>query len=308
MPPQARVVIFCGKGGVGKTTLCLAHALRHSSAGRRVVVVTSHPLAELAVSVSLEGLEDAWPSAAQNLFVVHLDPRELVAEVVRKNFPVALVAGAILRSSLYRNLIDVAPGLKEFYFLVRLQQLAERKGSGTGAGPNEYDLLLWDAPASGHFLATLRSARHFETYLTGPLAVAGAELSRFFSNALNAALLPVTTLEEMAIAETIEMCGALRTEMNLEPAAVLMNLVSPAPAAAEADLERLRQRAAAEPPPDPALRFAIHRALLEADRAASLRRQFRSPVLTVQRLRHWSTDLEMLSLLGDTLADLPAGL
>src|SRR5258708_27259876 len=49
---------------------------------------------------------------------------------------------------------------------------------------------------SGHFLTTLRSAKNFEVFLTGPLAAAGAQLHRFFSNHRNIQLFPVTRSEE----------------------------------------------------------------------------------------------------------------
>ena len=156
MDPQARIVVVCGKGGVGKTTLSLALGLKHANQGRRVVIVSSHPLPELAISVSLEGIATRFPVAARNLFVVHLNPRELLQEVVEQNFPVPMVAQAILNSSIFKNLVEVAPGLKEFYFLARLQELAERKATAAGAHGPDYKLLIWDAPASGHFLSTLR--------------------------------------------------------------------------------------------------------------------------------------------------------
>src|SRR6266436_10145711 len=218
---QSKIIVFCGKGGVGKTTLSLSMALRCAERGKKVVVVSSHPLPELAIAVSLDGLAESFPTAARNLFVVHIEPRELLADLVRKNFPSQWMAEAVLDSQIYRSLIEVAPGLKEFEFLVRMQQLAER----TASGAPDYDLLLWDAPASGHFLGTLHAARNFETFLTGPLASAGGELARFFSNTSNITLLPVTTLEEMAIEETVEMCVKLEAEFSLHPEAVLMNLI-----------------------------------------------------------------------------------
>jgi len=308
MDEQARVVVFCGKGGVGKTTLCLADGVRNASAGRRVLVVTSHPLDELAITISLDGLAADYPTAAQNLFVVHLDAKDLMAEVVRANFPVAMLARAILDSSLYHNLIEVAPGLKEFYFLVRLQQLAERRGKASGAGAREFDLLLWDAPASGHFLGTLRAARGFETYLQGPLAVAGAELARFFSQRENMALLPVTTLEEMAIIETVEMCTALRAEFGMTPARVLMNMISPAVGASSEELEALRERAQAAGPGSEALRFALGRGLLEAERARELPGELGAAALGIQRARHWANPIALLTTLGEPLEALPKGL
>jgi len=298
MSRQSRIIVFCGKGGVGKTTLSLALGLRHAIEGRKVVVVSSHPLAELSVSVSLEGLAERLPEAARNLFVVHLDPREMLAELVRKHFPVQWVARAVLESSIYQNLVEVAPGLKEFYFLARLQQLAERQAAA-GDAP-DYDLLVWDAPATGHFLSTLRSARAFETYLTGPLASAGAELARFFSSAANITLLPTTTLEEMAIEETVEMCRALEHDFQLQPHRVLLNLASPLIDAPEADVQSLAE--AVEQSGDPALRFAFDRGMLERERAIELRLALRAATVAVERARGAQTDIDLLETLGRRLA------
>jgi anion-transporting ArsA/GET3 family ATPase len=298
MSRQSRIIVFCGKGGVGKTTLSLALGLRHAIEGRKVVVVSSHPLAELSVSVSLEGLAERLPEAARNLFVVHLDPREMLAELVRKHFPVQWVARAVLESSIYQNLVEVAPGLKEFYFLARLQQLAERQAAA-GDAP-DYDLLVWDAPATGHFLSTLRSARAFETYLTGPLASAGAELARFFSSAANITLLPTTTLEEMAIEETVEMCRALEHDFQLQPHRVLLNLASPLIDAPEADVQSLAE--AVEQSGDPALRFAFDRGMLERERAIELRLALRASTVAVERARGAQTDIDLLETLGRRLA------
>ena len=291
MLPQSKIVIFCGKGGVGKTTLSLSLALRYAESGKRVVVVSSHPLKELAVAVSLEGIAEAFPTAARNLFVVHLNPKELLADEVRKNFPSQWIADKVLDSTIYQSLIEVAPGLKEFQFLVRLQQLAERKVSDAPA----YDLLLWDAPASGHFLGTLHAARNFETFLTGPLASAGADLARFFSGAQHITLLPITTLEEMAIEEMIEMCGKLEAEFALKAAAVLLNLVSPLAMAPEADIDALRGHS------DSALRFALERGVIERERAAYVRQKIPVEQIAVERARRWTSDLDLLDQLGRAL-------
>jgi anion-transporting ArsA/GET3 family ATPase len=291
MNPQSKILIFCGKGGVGKTTLSFALALRAAQSGKKVVVVSSHPLRELTVAVSLEGMAAKFPTAARNLFVVHIDPKDLLADVVRQNFPSQWVADAVLNSQIYHNLIEVAPGLKEFHFLARLQQLAER----TAAGAPDYDLLLWDAPSTGHFLSTLHAAKNFETLLTGPLASAGADLARFFSNMSNITLLPVTTLVEMAIEETMEMCAKLEAEFALKASAVLLNLVSPLATAAESEVASI---ASAD---DPALRFAVDRARMEREYATQLKRRIPSPQIAVERARHWSGDLDLLAQLGGSL-------
>jgi arsenite-transporting ATPase len=297
MDPQARIMVVCGKGGVGKTTLSLALGLKHANQGRRVVIVSSHPVPELAIAVSLEGLATKFPAAARNLFVVHIDPRELLQEIVEQNFPMQMVAQAILNSSIFKNLVEVAPGLKEFYFLARLQELAERKGRTTDEGGPDYEVLIWDAPASGHFLGTLRSARAFERFLTGPLASAGAEMNRFFSNSAHMQILAVTPLEEMAIAETVEMSESLKREFYLHCSAIILNMVSPLATASEKEADEITLDHDASP----ALRFAVDRGKLERERSAELRRAIPSPQICVPRIREWTGDLDLLGQVGKWL-------
>ncbi|MBK9169769.1 MAG: AAA family ATPase [Bryobacterales bacterium] len=301
MAQQSKIAIFCGKGGVGKTTLSLAMGLRHAAAGRKVVVVSSHPLPELALSVSLDGLGARSPEAVQNLFVVHIDARELLAEVVQNNFPVEWMVKAVLNSSIYRNLIEVAPGLKEFYFLARLQALAERQDHGEA----DFEYLFWDAPATGHFLSTLDSARNFETFLTGPLAAAGAELTRFLSHASGIALLPTLTLEEMAMEETVEMCHKLAARHGMTARAAIANLVSPLATAGDAGVEAVRA-ALAERGDDPVLSFAFRRGLLERGRRELLAQTLGAPVVAVERVRHATDDVDLLFQIAGALESLPA--
>lgn len=295
MTPSARLVVFCGKGGVGKTTLSLAAGLRHAISGRKVLVISSHPLSELALAVSLEGLSARFPSAAPNLFVVYIDPRTLITDLVNKHFPVPMVAQRILNSSIFKNLIEIAPGLKEFFFLERLQELAERRTGDSSTAVPEYEYLIWDAPASGHFLGTLRSAKNFEVYLTGPLASAGAQLHRFFSTRKNMQLFPVTPLEEMAIAETLETVEAMEKDFQISCSGLLINCASPMCSATESDIaqvETLRESS-------PAMHFAVDRGLMERERRAELESALPVPQVLIPRITHPANDLDLLAKIGD---------
>ena len=295
MLASSRLVIFCGKGGVGKTTLSLAVGLKHAMNGRRVLVVSSHALGELALAVSLVDLSARFPAAASNLFVLHIDPRDLIANIVRKHFPVALVAERILSSSVFANLIEIAPGLKEFFFLGRLQELAERRKWDSSTATPDYDYLIWDAPASGHFLSTLRSAKGFDVFLTGPLASAGEQLHRFFSNSRNIQLFPVTSLEEMAIAETLELAEAMANDFGVTCSALLVNCASPMCAVPEDAITGLSETTYSSP----ALRFAVQRGLIERERCRELRASLPVPQVLIPRLTHSSNDLDLLARIGD---------
>jgi anion-transporting ArsA/GET3 family ATPase len=295
---SSKIVIFCGKGGVGKTTLSLSFGLKHAIQGIPVLVVTSHPLKELALAVSMDGLSERFPQAGKNLFVVHIEPSDLLAEVVQTHFPVAAAGDRVVRSAIFRNLVEVAPGLKAFYFLSKLQNLAERKVPGDR--PHRYDLLIWDAPATGHFLSTLRSAKTFEHYLSGPLAETGAEVARFFSTASNICLFPVTLLEEMASQETVELERAMEGDFQIRGRTLVLNLVSPMALASEAEFADLEAKAGR------ALDFVVGRGRLERSQSDNLRKTLAMPMLPIPRLSHGSSDLDLLSRLANRM-DLPLG-
>ncbi len=292
----SRLIVFCGKGGVGKTTLSLALGLHHANCGRKTVVVTSHPLPELAVTVSLQGLKGQYPVAAKNLFVVHIDAREELADKVRQQIPSALLARAVLSSRIYQSLVEVAPGLKELAFLARLRQLAERRTEERTAA--DFEILIWDAPATGHFLQMLKASRNFDTYLSGPFAKVGRELFQFLATRGNVSLFPVTILEEMAVEETIELCGQLSGELELQLAGVICNLTSPLLSSPDGEHEELRRRMLEENPRSADIRFILDRLCVERGLFRRLRAAIESALHIVQRLPDWGSDLELLMALA----------
>jgi len=82
--------------------------------------------------------------AAHNLFVVHLDARELLKES-SKSISHCLSSRAPFEQFHLQKPCGSGAGLKEFYFLARLQQLAERKGHAGGTAWPDYEILIWDA-------------------------------------------------------------------------------------------------------------------------------------------------------------------
>src|SRR5690349_24969796 len=101
------LTILCGKGGVGKTTLSLALALRTAMRGENALVVTSHPLQELAVSISLAGLKERFPAAREHLYMLYIDPREILNGNVRQHIPSDFLAEAVVTSRIYQSLIEI---------------------------------------------------------------------------------------------------------------------------------------------------------------------------------------------------------
>jgi arsenite-transporting ATPase len=296
------MTIFCGKGGTGKTSLSLALGLCHAMRGRSVLVVTSHPLSELAASVSLAGLKEMHPAAADNLFVIHIDPLEVVNNTVRQTILSGILLNAVLESSIYQSLIEVAPGLKEIAFLSRLRKLAEEKAGDV----RRFDRVVWDAPATGHFLQMLRVSRNFETYLSGPFALLGAQLAKFTADPKHFNVVPVTTLEEMAVQETIELCQQLASDLGVTTNEVVCNMTSPLAASArsEDNLSRNLRGASSSD-----VKFLLERNSIERSVFQKLRNALAAKLHSVTRTPSYGTDLVLLRDIArkvETLAEATA--
>ena len=78
-----------------------------------------------------------------------------------------------MRSGAFASLVAAAPGGSELIAMTKLWELVQRRRWNSRAEP--YDLVIVDAPASGHGAALLRAPRTFaEIARVGPIGYAGA--------------------------------------------------------------------------------------------------------------------------------------
>ena len=70
-----RVVLFTGKGGVGKTTVAAATAMRSARAGRRTLVMSTDPAHSLGDSFEVEIGAEPTP-IVDNLWGQQVDAQE----------------------------------------------------------------------------------------------------------------------------------------------------------------------------------------------------------------------------------------
>ncbi|PIP37188.1 MAG: hypothetical protein COX19_17265, partial [Desulfobacterales bacterium CG23_combo_of_CG06-09_8_20_14_all_51_8] len=82
-----------------------------------------------------------------------VDPRAELEAYVRAHVSPGFIAGKIIRSRLFDYLFEAAPGLKEVMSLGRLWRW---ETSGRNLPDAAFDLIIVDAPATGHALSLLR--------------------------------------------------------------------------------------------------------------------------------------------------------
>lgn len=153
---MGRIIIFTGKGGVGKTSVAAAHARKASLKG----------LKTLLVSVDMaHNLEDLFECSigrvitplADNLFGLEIDPDyemkhnfSHLMKAIEKMIP----AGSDKQEDLEN--MTMLPGIEELFALLRIQQIYEY---------GEYDVIIVDCAPTGETLALLKFPELFAWYM-----------------------------------------------------------------------------------------------------------------------------------------------
>lgn len=195
-------------------------------------------------------------------------PGSALSEYLREEAPGRLVASLLARSRLFDALVAVMPGMAELLTIGNVWELAQRPRHRAGA--RTYDLVVLDAPATGHAGALLAAPGTFRSLAAaGPMARQSAAIERMLRDPRATGLILVAAPEQMAITEALELRKTVSGKLGISTHAVIVNrtLVSP--------FNAVEARRLAEAREDPAVRAAcwLH------ERAAAQRAQ-------LVRLRH----------------------
>jgi anion-transporting ArsA/GET3 family ATPase len=157
---ERSIIVCCGSGGVGKTTVSAAFGVEGARRGRRTCVVTIDPARRLADALGLEALGNTphripgdWPG---ELWALMLDPKGTFDDLVRRYAESEQQAEGILANRLYRNLSGALSGTQEYMAMEKLYELAE---SG------DFDLVVVDTPPTRNALDFLDAPRRLTRFL-----------------------------------------------------------------------------------------------------------------------------------------------
>jgi len=151
-----RVVLFTGKGGVGKTTLAAATAALLAGSGRSALVVSTDPAHSLGDALDAELGADPTP-VAENLWAAHIEARHLLegAWGELQGHLRTMLAGAGV-DELVADELTVLPGVEDLLALVEVQRFAD---SG------EYDVVVVDCGPTAETLRLLTLPEALSGYL-----------------------------------------------------------------------------------------------------------------------------------------------
>jgi anion-transporting ArsA/GET3 family ATPase len=217
-----RLVVLTGKGGVGKSVVGAALALAARERGKRVLLV------EVAAPVAAARVLGGAASSGREVEVLpglstlNLDPAAVMDEYVRHVVKLELLARRILDSPVYRRFFAAAPGLRELMVLGKVMVLEEAHARFSHRPV--WDLVVLDAPATGHGLAFLKVPLAASAAVpVGPVGHNARRVLALLRDPARTALLVVAVPEEMAVVEALEFHRLAREELEMEPAAVVLN-------------------------------------------------------------------------------------
>lgn len=142
-----RILIFTGKGGVGKTSVAAAHALKSSQEGKKTLIVSTdmaHNLGDLFnVPIGKEVV-----AVAENLDALEIDPN-YVMERDFKNLMRAFsnMIGSINLEGAEMDEFTMMPGMDELFALLKIQELYNS---------SDYERIIVDCAPTGETLSLLK--------------------------------------------------------------------------------------------------------------------------------------------------------
>jgi anion-transporting ArsA/GET3 family ATPase len=220
------LVYVTGKGGVGKTTVALALALVAARRGLRVVV------AEVAGQARAQALfGHAAPAGREvelddGLWALTIDPALALEEWAGRQLHSRRLVHVLTGASAFAGFVNAAPGVRELLAITKAWELGRPERWTREAA--RYDLVVLDAPASGHGLGLLRTPRTFaDIARVGPIAGQARAVAELLEDPARSAYVAVAMAAELPVGETLELERSLHEQLGRDLDAIVANAMLP---------------------------------------------------------------------------------
>jgi anion-transporting ArsA/GET3 family ATPase len=309
---QSNVLIVAGKGGVGKTTMSAALAHMAATTGRSVLIVELEGKSGITGAFGLAedlGYEEVelQPAAAGHGAVRarRITPDDALVEYL-EDHGLKRVSKRLVSSGVVDVVSTAIPGIRDVLVLGKVKQL-EREHMA--------DLIVVDAPATGHAITFLTSAAGLVSAARGgPLRSQAQEVVDLLSDPTRCRVLLVTLPEDMPVSEAIESAYTLEDKAGVQLGPVIVNACDPKPVGLDRPAGDVAGSAGIPVAPEhltsleEARRFRLERHAITDEQLDRLARELPLPHLLVPSVAAASIGREETAFLAEALATAVSGL
>lgn len=222
---KRRFLFVTGKGGVGKTTVCGALAMALAAHGKRVLVCMCNTKERLSAILGTRPIPDEVVSVGHNIWAVNISPERALEEYGALVIKVRALSNAVFENKYTKTFFRAVPGLYEWSMLGKAWfHTTETPGDGSP----RFDIVLFDAPATGHGADMLRVPKVILDVVPPGVLRRDAETAwAMLQDPVKSGVVIVTLPEEMPVTETLELIETVRGELRLPVLQLVINGVIP---------------------------------------------------------------------------------
>ena len=230
----SRLVVVAGKGGVGKTTVSAALARAAALAGLSTLVVDVEGRSGLPAmfgrpDLSYDEIVLSPGDAAAGVGDVRartITSDQALLEYLRDH-GLSRISKRLVQSGALDVVATAAPGIKDILVLGKVKQL-ERSAAA--------DLIVLDAPAAGHAVTFLQSARGLvDAVRVGPINTQARDVLDLLEDHRRCQVVLVTIPEETPVNEAVDTAFLLEDRVGVGLGPIVVNGLYPELAGLAAD-------------------------------------------------------------------------